>query len=358
MNKRRLKKAFKRLNNLPRGRFFFYYITNKVRDAYYRFSNSTLVAYPSTVMLELNNHCNLRCTTCPREYDFGKSMDKGYLKVDEAKKIIDELWMYLDSVGLTGMGETFLSKDIEEIVDYIKEKNKGIIISLSTNAVLPGFIEKTSKLINKVDTIQVSIDGLDEVYESIRINAKFPMLHNNLKQLTELCTNTDTVIMLNVVVTKENYIQLDKMVEYASRNKIKHVNFALFNLAAVTDVDVDYYKFYSSPEFLHKWEELQHAIRRFPDVEVSTWDHKSKNEFQKCKYPWGHFYICWDGYVAPCCAKPFPKELNFGNVFNTGVLNTLNSKSFRAFRKLWYKNKPHQFCKKCHYLELEPFELS
>jgi MoaA/NifB/PqqE/SkfB family radical SAM enzyme len=59
-------------------------------------------------MLELTNHCNLACTTCPREYDYGKEMEPGTMTVENAKAVIDQIWPYLDSIGLTGMGETFL----------------------------------------------------------------------------------------------------------------------------------------------------------------------------------------------------------------------------------------------------------
>ncbi len=55
-------------------------------------------------------------------------------------------------------------------------------------------------------------------------------------------------------------------------------------------------------------------------VELSVWDIKTKNEFKKCHLPWNHFYVSWDGYMTPCCAKPFPKELNFGNVFDTSLM--------------------------------------
>ena len=135
MDKRKLSKAIKRLVNLPKGKYLFLYTVNKIKHFYFKAIKSTKVAYPSTIMLELTNYCNLACTTCPREYGYGKQMDKGNMSLQSAKEIIDEVWPYLDSIGLTGMGETFLYKEIGEIVNYIKNRNKGIIISVSTNAV-------------------------------------------------------------------------------------------------------------------------------------------------------------------------------------------------------------------------------
>jgi len=358
MNTRKIKKAIKRLFHLPKGKFFWMYVANKARYFYYKLTHSAKVAYPATVMLELSSHCNLHCTTCPREYDYGKHMFKGYMPIENAKKIIDELWPYLDSIGLTGMGETLLYKDLEEVVDYIKSKNSGIIISLSTNAMVPDFIEKIRPLIGKVDTIQVSIDGLEDVYESIRLNAHFTTLDNHIKSLTQLFVQTDTVFMLNMVVTKENYMQMADVVTYSANRGIPYVNFTLFNLAAVTNESIGYYDFYHTPIFIDALKRLDKKRIETHLVEVTFWDFSSKNEFRKCVLPWTHFPICADGYVPPCCAKPFPKELNFGNVFEKGVMPVLNNQSFMDFRQMWRKNTTPSFCEKCHYVDLKPIELS
>src|SRR5690554_2397160 len=184
MNKRKISKIIKRLRYLPTNKKLHLYIANKFKAIFLRISKSTKVAYPSTVMIELTNHCNLHCTICPREYSYGQEMDKGKMSVRQAKDIIDELWPYLDSIGLTGMGETFMYENLEEIVDYIKAKNKGIIISISTNAVLPHFIENAKRVIGKIDTIQVSIDGTNSVYNAIRKGSSFSTLTSNLTELT------------------------------------------------------------------------------------------------------------------------------------------------------------------------------
>ena len=276
------------------------------------------------------------------------------MPLNNAKKIVDEVWPYLDSIGLTGMGETFMYGDIEEIVDYIKSKNKGIIISISTNAMLPDFIQKVQTLVNKIDTIQVSIDGLDDTYEKIRKNARFQTLDDNLKTLVTLCRNTSTTIMLNMVVTKDNYHQMPALVDYTEKTGIKYLDFTLFNLASVTETDSSYYDFYKSDEFQSAIRELDKIIAKKKRVTVTGRNFKTGNNFQKCPFPWTHFYICWNGYVTPCCAKPFPKELNFGNVFDSNVIDVLNSNEFKQWRELWFKNSPPGFCHKCNFIDLEP----
>lgn len=350
MNKRRLKKAFVRLSKLPKNKYFFKYSFNKLKHFYYKAIKSNKVAYPSTIMLELTNRCNLACTTCPRVYEYGKAMDLGSITVDQAKKIIDELWPYLDSIGLTGMGETFLYKDIEQIIDYIKEKNKGIIISVSTNAMLPNFLEIIPPLVGKIDTIQISTDGLNEVYESIRTHAKFETLDRNLREIVKLTKDTGTTLMMNMVVTVENYMQMAALVEYAEEIGIEYMDYTKFNLACITNVDVSYYDFYKSDEFTKALNELESIKQEVKNVTVGDRSFYDKPAFKHCPFPWSHFYICWDGYITPCCAKPFPKEYNYGNVFDSSVMDVLNNEKFIAWRKMWRANKAPKFCDKCHFV--------
>jgi radical SAM protein with 4Fe4S-binding SPASM domain len=357
MDKRKLRKALKRIYYLPFNRQFFPYLANKFRHFYLKWTKSTQVAYPGTIMLELTNHCNLACTICPREYGYGKEMDKGQMTLEMAKRVIDEAWPYLDSIGLTGMGETFMFKQLEEVVDYVKSKNKGIIISISTNAVLPGFLEKVKPAIGKIDTIQISIDGLNEVYDSIRLKSDFKLLDHNIKELVIMSKGSGTDLMLNMVVTKENYMHMPDLVEYAEKAGIDYMDFTLFNLASVTDYPASYYQFYKSPEFLNVVSKLNDAITRANNVIVTNRNFKTDNSFQKCHFPWSHYYVSQDGYVPPCCAKPFPKEKNFGNVSGLKLIDVLNSEDFREWRKLWFENQTPDFCEKCHFIDLGPIEV-
>lgn len=328
------------------------YACNKYRGLRLRRAHSTKVAYPSTVMIELGNHCNLHCITCPREYAYGKEMNKGYMPPERARAIVDELYPYLDSVGLTGMGETFLYPDLRAIASYIKKKKKSIVISLSTNANIPHFMEKVEAVIPFLDTIQVSTDGMGEVYESVRRKASFETLKANLQRLVPLARKYKVDVMLNTVLTRETYRQMAALVEFAEQMGIRYIHFTYFNLACVTDEDRDYYALYETVEFQHALVAAKEAARRHSQVEVTGLDFPGSPSFQKCPFPWSHFYVTWDGYMVPCCAKPFPKELQFGNVFEEGVMNVLNGKAYQSFRRLWQSNRTPAFCEKCHFVEL------
>jgi radical SAM protein with 4Fe4S-binding SPASM domain len=159
-----------------------------------------------------------------------------------------------------------------------------------------------------------------------------------------------------MVVTKENYTHMPLLIKYAEEIGIVYVDFTLLNLASVTQLERSYYEFYKSAEFYQTLSELEIAIIHTPKVKVTNRNFKTDNGFRKCSFPWTHFYICWHGFVAPCCAKPFPKELNFGNVFNSTVMDVLNSSEYQKFRKMWYENKTPRFCNKCHLIDIEPIK--
>ena len=347
MTRRRLKKMVKRAINLPRGFDFFRYMFNKIHSYYLRKSKSLKVAYPSTIMFEVTNQCNLKCITCPREYLFGEQMDKGYMNYEKLKKIVDEAYPYVDSIGLTGLGETLLYKDIINSVNYIKNKSKGIIVSCSINAHLKNTVETVKHLINKIDTIQISMDGIGEVYDKIRLRGDFNFFETNLKKIVELTNGTDTDVMLNVVIVKENYHQMSDMIEYVHNIGIKYINMIPINLVSKTNEDVSYYQFFFSEEFQKELNAAKKLAAEFKEIEFVYSELSYGSGFSSCIYPWNYFYISWDGFLPPCCAKPFPKEMTLGNVFKYGLKESLNSKEFQDFRDLSLKNLTPDFCKKC-----------
>jgi radical SAM protein with 4Fe4S-binding SPASM domain len=357
LNSRRVKKILNRLKNLPGGINFFKYIFNKVHAAWLKAIKSTKVAYPSSIMLEVTNHCNLACITCPREYAFGDAMAKGTIDLETMYKVIDEVAPYIDSIGLTGLGETLLYKKLEETLKYIKTRNKGIQTFISTNAHVPNadaYIERIAPYLN---TVQISMDGAGKTYETVRAKSNYNVFLETTKKIAAVCKQHGLALMFNFVAIKENYMQIKDVVEVAAQLGVTDVNITPVNLAGITSWDLKYYELFYTESFKNEVKLAFEAAKRSGTVNLTIWDVRTKNEFRKCHLPWNHFYVSWDGWMTPCCAKPFPKELNFGNVFQTSLMQCLNSKEYRAFRQLWFDNVTPDFCSKCHVVELKPLEL-
>jgi len=357
MSKRRIKKAVKRVKNLPNGTNLLKYSLNKVKHYTYKATRSTKVAYPNSIMLEVTNHCNLRCITCPREYVYGHEMAKGFMPIEQLKKVVDEAYPYVDSIGLTGLGETLMYKQIEEAVDYIRAKNDGIIIFISINAHLPKSVEIATRLADKIDTIQISMDGVEDIYETVRLKSDYSFFINNVAQIAANAKGKRADVMFNFVAVKENYHQMPDIVKVAAEVGVKYVNITPFNVASVTAHDIGYYKLFMSTDFKNRLKMAKQKANESGTVEFTVWDFESKEGFQKCVFPWSHYYISWDGYMTPCCAKPFPKELNFGNVFKDGLLYCLNTPDYQHFREQWYKNETPKFCEKCHMIDMPAIDM-
>ncbi|NWF88877.1 MAG: SPASM domain-containing protein [Ignavibacteriaceae bacterium] len=353
MTKRKFLKAVKRVKNLPRGVNLLKYGFNKIKNTLLTNQKSLTVAYPSSIMIELTNHCNIKCITCAREYAFGEKMDKGFMNFEKFKQIIDEVYPYVDSIGLTGLGETFLYKHFAEAVDYIREKSKGIIISCSINAHLKNSVEVAISVINKIDTIQISIDGIGDVYNTVRRKADFNFFIENVKQIAAASKNSSTDLMFNMVVLKENYHQMTDMLNLANELGIRFLNIIPMNIVSRTDLDISYYKFFQTEEFKKEYFKTKEMAKTIKNVELTFYDFESPASFKKCRFMWNYFYITWDGFVPPCCAKPFPKEKNFGSVFSDKLINVLNTSDFQNFRKDWLAERTPEFCDKCFNIYLE-----
>lgn len=322
-----------------------------VRGKYKR-DASIPIPFPTTLSLELTNRCNLHCITCPREYDFGKKLVMGNMDTALAKKIIDQTYPYVQSMGLTGMGETLFAPNLVEVAKYIKSKKKSIVIFISTNANHPGFIERITPVLPHIDTVQISVDGVGDTYDTIRHGGTFANLDANLRALTPLVRDRDIDLMFNMVITKKNFRDMPALVRYADEHHVGFVNFTYFNLACATSVPLDYYKFFSTPEFLEVVAATKAEAALHPEIEVTGLDFPGNPGIRKCPLMWNHFQINYDGKVPPCCAKPFTDEYCFGDVTQKSVIDVLNSPEAQALRATWVSGKPHPFCAKCHFVHL------
>jgi radical SAM protein with 4Fe4S-binding SPASM domain len=346
LDKRRLLLLWRAVRRTRINADLWRYTVNRIKVLTENHERNTCINHPTNVMLELGNVCTLHCDTCPREHEYGKDMDIGFMPYDKATRVIDQLMPYLDSIGLTGLGETFLYPHLLDILKYIKQRKPNVVVTLSTNANFKGYLSKVKPLLPYIDNLQFSVDGISGVYSSIR-HCDFATLKENIKQTVEWGQG-DTVFMFNCVVNENNMNHLLPIVEFADETGVGYVNFNLMSIVGMPNRPRSYYGLFQSEEFLKSRTELLDAAKQFPKVRVSGLSYPQNPSFHDCIYPWEYPYITWDGYYVPCCGKPFPKVLNFGNVFDTDdIMSVLNSEKARQFRQLWQKNKAPKFCHNC-----------
>lgn len=350
LNKRRLHLLTKLIRRTKLNADLMRYAANRIKWLRHNKETDTSIPHPTNGMIELGNVCNLHCRICPREYEYGKEMNIGFMPLDKARKILDEMIPYLDSIGLTGLGETMMYPHMLEVLQHIKQRKPSVVTTVSTNAHFTGYLSRVAPLMPYLDCIQFSVDGIGEIYETMRPETDFKVISENIRQT--IAMGKDTEFMINCVVTKDNFTEMSSIIDFAHSLGIDFVNFNIMSITSMPQKNFDYYDFTSSEEFRNSLSKAVNEASKHKSMEVTGLEelrtaHNPTRKFHDCLSMWQYPYITWDGFYVPCCGKPFPKELNFGNVFENGVMNTLNSDKAKAFRSLWQKNKPHHFCHNC-----------
>jgi len=304
---------------------------------------------PSGLMIELTNLCQLSCITCPREYATAREYaDMGNMKIDKFKGLVDRYLANCRTLCLTGGGETFLYPQLVEAVDYALEKNKHIELFMSTNAVVRNTGQIVEGLAGKIVMLQISIDGTNEIYEKIRKGAIYSQFKANVKTIVSITKDTKTSLMFNMVLIKENINEILPVLKLASAFNINRVHLNPINLV-IHDWDISYYDFFRSEIVTDAIEKAQ-KFAESEGIELTYYDLNKPIGFKNCPFLYDNFYITWDGFLVPCCAKPLPILLNFGDVFEKGLMDCINHPSFVEFRRMSLLNKPPSFCGKCHLL--------
>lgn len=156
--------------------------------------------------IRFSNLCNFKCIMCMYEYSSShwtkELKNKGIPKVINIKdNIVSELLPYLSNlqrIYFAG-GEPLIMKEHYEMLDLLHSTNRNIEIEYTTNLSL--IKEDFEVLVNKWSDfksvhIQVSLDGLHEKGESIRVGMKTDVVLENIKLLQK--NNIDYIISFSV----------------------------------------------------------------------------------------------------------------------------------------------------------------
>ena len=134
---------------------------------------------PRQVYIEVTNHCNSFCISCPLTYNhFLPYEPKHHLKWDDFRRIVDQL-PRLDRVVLHGIGEPLLNRELPRFVAHLKER--GAEVLFNTNAILLDQKRGDALVSAGLDELRVSIDAVTpELYARLRGVDKLPQVLRNL----------------------------------------------------------------------------------------------------------------------------------------------------------------------------------
>jgi len=146
------------------------------RPAGYGFYGRLSAEFPSQVIVDVTEVCNLACIHCPHP-DFKKSKyyDARYLDPELNAKVVDEVRTH--GVGRTqyirysSEGEPLVHPRGYEMIDYAV-RNSGVFVTLTTNGTIMNE-KRTQKLLDSgIHMIDISIDAISS--RSGRTKAPIP----------------------------------------------------------------------------------------------------------------------------------------------------------------------------------------
>ncbi|WP_209732293.1 radical SAM/SPASM domain-containing protein [Methanococcus voltae] len=264
---------------------------------------------PLFIKIETVNYCNSQCKYCPHPT---MTREKGLIDDELFKKIVKELVSWgVKAVHLTNFGETLLDPKIAERIDYIKELDEEIYITIITN----GFAlsdKNINKLLNsKLDELQISFDGFSkEHYEFYRTPFKYENIKEKIiKTVSERNNrNSKMIIKLNTIYNPEEISE-------------KQLNEFMDSWGSVNGINI---------QKLHNWS-----------------SEEANNNVNGCIDVYNYMTILRNGDVVPCCLD-FDGKIKLGNCNDNTLQDIWENKKYKNFRNLVSKDiKGIELCKNC-----------
>src|SRR5438128_1392704 len=157
-------------------------------SAPYGFGGALSAVFPSQVIIDVTELCNLACTHCPHP-DFKQSVHYAGRSLEPAlcQKAIGEIAGMgrgvVQHVRFTSQGEPLLHKDIFSMLgDAVKRS--GTFVSLTTNGVSLTDARIDRLLATGLHLVDISIDAFaPETYARIRVQGDLAVTRGNVERL-------------------------------------------------------------------------------------------------------------------------------------------------------------------------------
>ena len=281
--------------------------------------------YPTTVVLELVNRCNLQCVMCYQ--GFRNDAKKSTIDLNSLEKIFLDLKKNKLPALMLSISEPLLYKDFEKVLDLAKNSNI-MDIFLFTNGVLLNDKNSEKILKSSITRLFVSIDAAtSEVYNNVRIPVSNRLKNSN--RLEGLEKNIKEFINLRNKSGKEMPIVRTSFVAL-KKNNFEVKNFIDKWVNIVDSVEV----------------QRETSIKAYDDINLGKFDLKNVKINYDCPEPWGQITIYSDGTVTPCC-NTVGRNLPIGNALKTSIKDIWNGEEMKKVREGFLKNNPSDVCKSC-----------
>lgn len=328
-------------------------------------------ARPHNVFIEVTNHCNLLCETCPRTFTTYEQPKT--LAWEDFVRIVDQ-FPDMERAVLHGIGEPLLNKDLPRIIAHLKAR--GVYVLFNTNATLLTDDWARKLIESGLDEIRVSIDGSDpKTYALIRGAPLFHKVVGNLKRFVEIQKEMQATRprpSLWMTGMKENIAELPAVVRLAAHIGVPEVYLQRMVYYADADhapgmLDNGHGLFATFDEITDRIVAESEALAQSLGVRLrasgATTPQRSlrgegaivndtpQSPWSACLRPWTTAYVTANGNLLPCCIAPFATQdyesLKLGNLFERPMDDVWNAERYREWRTRLLSDQPHTACAGC-----------
>lgn len=263
----------------------------------------------------ITHKCNLRCKHCYQD-DYCNDLTFEQLENIFYKYIeFVNFYNFKPHINITG-GEPFVHKDLFKLLDLLEENSVTFGILTNGTLITKQQIKKLSNY-KMLSFVQVSIDGNKKTHEEIRGNGTFDKSMKCLKLLKKYNIQT----MVSFTCHKQNYKQLEEVVEIIVKNKIDR--FWSDRLIPIDDnKDISKSMILSDIEYLNYVITLRNLKKKYKNCETTIHMNRALQFYDgepiyQCAAGKTLLTILANGNLLPCRRLP----ITLGNVINESIID-------------------------------------
>ena len=323
---------------------------------------------PRQLYIEVTNHCNSLCISCPLTYDHFLPIEpKQHLSWANFRRVVDAL-PTLERVVLHGIGEPLLNRDLPRFINHLKER--GAYVVFNSNGVLLDQKRGGALVAAGLDELRVSLDAVTPaLYAKLRGIDALPKIIANLHAfVAPHGAAGQPKLSLWLVGMQENLHELLDFVRLGAAIGVPEVY--LQRLVYFGDGYRPDDASTMAPEqslfgtlaeqqetLILAAEALAQALGLRFRASGATTPHESisvKGEYpwQGCLRPWRLMYITANGNALPCCIAPFAtaayRDIMLGNIFEHPLADVWNGSRYQELRAAVLSEGPAPWpCEHC-----------
>ncbi len=328
---------------------------------------------PRQLYIEVTNHCNSLCKSCPLTYDHFLPLEpKHHLTWDQFRRVVDPL-PRIDRVVLHGIGEPLMNPQLPRFIAHLKER--GAETLFNTNAVLLDERRGDAIVVAGLDQLRISLDAISApLYAELRGIDKLPRILGNIKAFIARrraraeFEGKQPAVSLWFVGMRENLPELPDVVRWAIAAGVPEVH--LQRLVYFGDGSkLDEAATAVASQSLHETlEALQarviaecEALAEANGITFTASGATTPGEslqvhgahpWQGCQRPWTLMYITANGHALPCCIAPFAapdyQTIMLGNILEQPLEAVWNGPKYQELRGAVLSEAPAPWpCQNC-----------